>query len=54
MHKTARYTTEQMRCYSEGYYFGVIMALRVAVLAIDRYRLATRARRAIVRRKRSA
>jgi hypothetical protein len=54
MHKTARFNTEQLRYYTEGYYWGVIMALRVADAAVGRFELFEKTRRAIRRAKRSA
>jgi hypothetical protein len=54
MRTSARYSPEQRTTYHEGYYTGVIMALRVAELAIERYELASKTLRAVARAKRSA
>jgi hypothetical protein len=54
MHKTARFNTEQLHYYTTGYYWGVIMALRVADAAIERFALFEKVRRAVKRAKRSA
>ena len=44
--KTVQFTPEEFVAYNEGYYTGVLMALYAAGLAVDRYQLATRTRRA--------
>lgn len=54
MHRTARFNTEQLRYYSQGYYWGVVMALRVATEAIERWKLSEATRRAARRAERSA
>jgi hypothetical protein len=46
MHKSARFSAAEYRAYQEGYYWGVIYALRVALEAEERYRHATQTRRA--------
>jgi hypothetical protein len=54
MHKSARYTPPEHRAYAEGYYTGVISALRVADLAVSRFKLRMKTIAAETRRKRSA
>lgn len=54
LRSSARFDLEQLRIYHEGYYAGVIYALRVADLAAQRFVHVTNARRAETRRKRSA
>jgi hypothetical protein len=54
MHKSARFNTDELRHYTEGYYWGVIMALRVADAAVERFALMEKTRRAAKRAKRSA
>jgi hypothetical protein len=54
MHTSARFSTAEYRAYQEGYYWGVIYALRVALEAVERYRHATRTRRAERKQKTSA
>lgn len=54
MRKSARFTPGELRAYHEGYYFGVIYALRVANVAIENYRKESQRRRLESRRKASA
>lgn len=54
MRSSARFSPAEMRAYHEGYYTGVIMALRVADLAVGRFRTTTATLRAARRQKRSA
>lgn len=51
MHKSARFSAAEWRAYSEGYYFGVIYALRVAMEAIRNYQRESQRRRLESRRK---
>lgn len=54
MHKTSRFNTEQLHYYGMGYYWGVIMALRVADAAARRFEVVEKVRRKTTRAKRSA
>lgn len=54
MRKSARFSPTELRAYEEGYYYGVIYALRVAMNAIANYREQSQARRLASRRKESA
>lgn len=54
VHTMARFDTRELRCYTEGYYAGVVQALRVADLAVARFALRTKTVRAAGRAKRSA
>lgn len=54
MRESARFNTHDARIYAEGYYTGVIYALRVAEEARQRFALAVKTRRAANRIKRSA
>lgn len=54
MRSSARFGPAALHGYSEGYYTGVIMALRVAEEAIRTYKLATQTIRGERRRKASA
>ncbi len=54
MRKSVHLGPAEFRTYSEGYYTGVIMALRVADLAVNRFKLATRTIAAHTRQRRSA
>ena len=49
-----QFTPAEWRIYREGYYWGVVSALRVAALAVERFQLAVSSRRAAARRKRIA
>ena len=54
MRASARFSPAELKAYHEGYYTGVIYALRVAEAAIDRFRLRVADLRARRREKRSA
>lgn len=49
-----RLSAADYRIYREGYYRGVVMSVRVAQAAIDRFRAAVRTRRALARERRKA
>lgn len=54
MRTSAHWSPEELRAFHEEYYTGVVYALRVAIEAVARYRLATRTRRVDAKRKASA
>lgn len=54
MRTSARFPPAELKAFQEGYYTGVVYALRVAEEAIHRYRLATTTIRAGRRKKASA
>ena len=54
MHVTARFSTDEMRIYSAGYYYSVVMALRVGDLAVENFERRAHERRVANRKKRSA
>lgn len=54
VHESARYTASEYRAYCEGYYAALGAATKVATLAVERFALATKARQAEGKRKRSA
>ncbi len=52
--KNVKLSPAEHAIYAEGYYTGITYALKVAQLAADRYKLATRTRRAARRQKATA
>jgi hypothetical protein len=54
MHEKARYGLTELRTYHEGYYFGVVYALRCAVEAVRNFDRVEKCRRVARRQKRSA
>lgn len=54
VHDSARYSAVEFETYREGYYAGVVAAMKVAELAVKRFQLGTRTRRAAGKRKASA
>lgn len=54
MRKTARFSPPEFRAYCEGYYWGVVMAAKVAALAAERFKANVKARIADARQKRKA
>jgi hypothetical protein len=54
LHITARLTPGELSAWIKGYYQGLVMALRVADLAVDRYKLATQTIRATRKAKKGA
>lgn len=54
VHETARYSAAEFELYREGYYAGLVAAMKVAELAVARFKLGTKTRRAAGKRKVSA
>jgi hypothetical protein len=54
MRTKARFGPGELRAYHEGYYWGCIMSLRVADLAVERFKLTTQTIRQLRKAKRSA
>lgn len=54
MRNSVKFTPAELHTYHEGYYTGVIMALRVAEEAIHRFEVFEHARRLLRRQKKTA
>ena len=54
MRTSARFTPPEIRAYHEGYYTALTMAIKVAELGAERFKLRMKTLAAETRRKRSA